>query len=849
MGLPRGLLTALAILFLCGAQGAGVADGEARLARGDARGAMIRFEEAVRADPSDAHARLGLARALLVLGEAERAEKMARAARREPALRAEGALVHAEALHALGRFEEAARVAAEAPPSLRRAGLLSLARAEEALVRGAPEEALRLLPDAVRDDGLRVRAQLVAARAQYARGDLVRARRLAERVLRVEATSFDALLLQARLALRAGDTGRAGALAGRMLRMDPGNVSAGAVAVEVALRRGEVDEARRLHAALAPAEGTDPRPAYLAALIALAEGDVRSAGDAVATIEPWLESIEGGAVLLAQIKMRNGHLAQAERSLRARLRTNPRDADARSLLIDVYDRSGKNDRADTLLAEGLTLTPDASSLVARQVERLIAAGRADEATTMLSSRNDAAAALTAALAGTSSGVAAKASTGAPGADALIEAYAALRRGDGQAAVAAARTAVERTGGGVVALNLLAAAQASSGDEDGARRTLDTVIRREPDYLAAIANKAALEGGQGALLEGLRQAREAGAKSSAVFEALAAEAWTVGAADEALAAAAAAGDAPPSLLLRARLEFLTGAPLDETLTRLLAVTDDARVLLPAAALLEAGGDAGRAAPALERAARRTSDPRVALAAVTALEAAGDSDRAAARLRAARDGAPTDPRLGEAEIVRAASGGNAGGDVVADVVRDGALSAPHARAVLLQAQGETAAAADVLLKADADRDALMMALALVPKVDASRADRILAAATGLSAARPADAGLLLALGGARLSRGDATGAEAAWQDALAARPGDPILLNNLADLRGRGDASRGLPLARDAYAAAPTVPAVAQTYADLLARSGDQAAAVRILRRARLTAPTDRQLKAALARVER
>ena len=167
---------------------------------------------------------------------------------------------------------------------------------------------------------------------------------------------------------------------------------------------------------------------------------------------------------------------------------------------------------------------------------------------------------------------------------------------------------------------------------------------------------------------------------------------------------------------------------------------------------------------------------------------------------------------------------------------------------QARGDIDAAVETLLEAKSDRDAVMGALVLAGEASAKQRERALAAAEALAEARPGDASLLLALGGARLSHGDEAGAEAAWQDALAARPGDPVLLNNLADLRGRRDAAAGLPLARDAYAAAPGAPAIAQTYADLLARSGTRAAALRILRRARLNAPTDEALETALERAE-
>ena len=848
------LVAVLAALALANAapqdtspENAALRDGEARLSAGDARGAMIRFEEAVRADPGDATARRRLAEALLLLGEADRAEKMARAARRDAAggaARDAAALVHAEALLALRRFADAEAAAEAAAGSPERAGLLALARAERALRGGEPEAALRLLPAAVRVPTLRTRAELIAARAQYARGDLVRARRLTERVLETDADAFDALLLRARLALRAGDTGRAGALADAMLERDPGNVSAGAIAIEASLRRGETERARAYHRALAPLDEADPRPAYLAALIALAEGKPRAAGDAIAGIEPWLRGVDGGAVLIARIKTANGRPAQAERTLRARLLVAPDDAAARAQLVDVLDATGKAEAADDLLAEGLTRDPGDPRLVSRRAERLMREGRADEATRLLAELDPARASLTAALSSAGGG-----QVEAAGGDALLAAYAALRRGEARGALNAARQAVEATGRGPVALNLLAAAQAASGDETAARRTLDEVIARDPDYLAAIANRAALTGSDAALLHGLRAAREAGATGVSVLTALATEAWAHGAPDEAVEAARAAGNDPSALLLLARLLVLTGEDPSDTLAVLMRGHADAPgVLLPAAALLEARGEAGAAAAPLDRLARRNPDPRLALAAASALEAAGQDARALQVLTRARAAAPGDPRLAERAVMIAARGADeeAVAAVIADALRDGALTAAQAEAARLAARGRPDEAATVLLGEPESPQSVVRALGLARGTQ-TRRDAAEAAAR-LAERRPGDAALLLALGGARLDAGDAAGAEAAWSQALAARPGDPILLNNLADLRGRDAPAAGLPLARDAYAAAPGEPAVAQTYARLLAETGEAARARLVLRRALLSAPTDGGLRAALAASE-
>ena len=807
-----------------------VDDGRERLAEGDARGAMIRAEQAVRADPSDAEARVLLAQALLALGEADRAEKMAGAALRDGAGDA-GRLALAEALYTLGRFADAEAAAEAAAPSDARAALLGLARAELALGRGEPEAALGALRDAIAADGFERRAELAAARAQYARGDLVRAQRLLDGLTRADDASFPALLLQSRVALRSGDAARAARLTDAMLARDPGNVSAGAVAIEAALRLGDAEKARAVHASLAPL-GEDPRPAYLGALILLSEGRTRQAGDAIAPIEGWLATIDGGAVMMARVRQELGRTGQAEKILRDRLRDAPSDVAAAAMLVDVLDGAGKAARADEVLEDATRANPDAPVLAALRAERLIAAGRADEGLGLLEAQDPARAALLSALFG--GDAAARPSSH------LAASYAALRRGDAGGARAAAERAVAEDRS-PAALNLLAAALMREGDAAGARAALEEAIEAEPDFLAPIANLARLEGGEDALLAGLERAAAAGADGATVLGQLAAERFAAGRTADAIEAARAAAetDDPEARLLLARLLIADGQDAKPVLLALLGDAPDAPgTVMVAASLLEATDDAGAAAPALSGLARRTGDPRHHLAAAAASAAAGDDRAAALAARAARKAAPDDPRTAAALIERETKllGLEAGLAVEA-----APLSTPHARALALAASGDEAVARRVLLAAEElDGRALTDLLGFARGTpDEGAAVDALAAHTRDD---PGDVTALVALGAALTEAGRDTLAEDALRRALAAAPNDPVLLNNLASLRAERDPAGALVLARRAHARAPGMAAIAETYADLLAANGDRAGAARALRRARLAAPGDAGLAA-------
>ena len=736
----------------------------------------------------------------------------------------------------MGRFEDAKAAADAAGPSAARAALTGLADAELSLAEGEPEAALGALRAAITAPGFERRAELAAARAQYARGDLVRAQRLLDGLIRDDDQSFPALLLRARVALRSGDASRARTLAAAMLARDPGNVSAGAVAIEASLRGGDREAARETLRTLRPV-GDDPRPAYLAALIAVEEGRLREAADAIAPIEGWLGTVDGGAVLIARIRADAGRLGQAEKVLRDRLRQVPGDRASAGLLIDVLDRAGKPDRADEVLEDALRASPGAPDLRALSAERLIARGQPDEGLAILEEIDPARAQLIAALTGPDLAA-------APRSD-LLSAYAGLRRGDTAAALTAARRAVEAERS-APALNILAAALSRSGDEAGARAALEEAVATDPDFLAPIANLAGLKGGEDALLTELEAARKAGADGAPVLMQLAAERFAAGDAEGAIEAAEAAAKtrAPEAALLLARLRIANGASASAGLVALAnAHPDEPEVVMPAAALLESAGKAGLAAPALARLARLTGDAGQHLAAAAAAEAAGDERAAVLAARRAAKAAPDDPRaaravvayeaklLGAGEALRNASGGP--------------LAPAHARAVALDATGDRAGARAALLAAADGLDGAGLVMLL--RLSVGTPDEA-SAITALSAhvdAYPGDVPALVALGAALAEAGRTTRAEDALRRALAAAPGDPIVLNNLADLRRERDPAGALAMARSAHARAPGVAAIAETYAGLLAAQGDAGEARRVLRRARLAAPSD----PALARAER
>lgn len=828
-------------------------EGRQKLAGGDARAAMIRFEQAIRNDPANLEARLGLSQALVRLAEFERAEKMARVVlRRGPSDAA--SLVLAEALFGQEKTGEAMRALDGAAVSPDSEALRGVIMGEQAISQANPVAALKAVGPAANHPHYGMMARLIGARAQYIRGDLVRAQRLVEQIIAEGGDTVPARLLRARLVLRAGDPGGARALAGDVLRVDPGNVTAGALAIEAALRSKDIADARAILVTLEPKQPDDPRPAYLEALILVQEGRTREAGDVAATIEPWLIQAPGGATLLAEIKISMNRLGQAERILRDRVATMPTDRAARQLLINVYDQSSRADQAEAVLNEGLRVTPSDRILLRIKAQRLMAAGDFDAAQSMLTLADGGqpgALNVLDALAPTEDTIDPNA---LPHAEQLFAAAASLQGADSQKALDAAMAAVAGNPDNPVALNLLAAAQARQGDSSAAKATLDRLLAKYPNFMAAIANRARLEGQPGAFKQFLEKAVGHGATSPQVLGQLAQEQYVTGQADQAVKTARAAHQT-----LVAKGQF------DLTLPRLLMLAGDSSGAASAlmamnnnaledheaiglGTLLVEAGVAKQAASVLAPRASSGSDWAMLSAATAALSAAGDHEAATGLLSVAHAAQPDQTMIALGWLEEVAKTDLARAQ---RLLANTASLAPYrgalTEAILLGAAGQDAAAFEAAGRAPSSGQRFARQAGWA--TSAAQKEKVLRGLSAWVDQHPGDVGALILLSGVAIDAMDMARAEKALAGALAVVPNDPTVLNNLALARAQTNTAESLRLAGRAYRIAPNRVEIAETYAQMQVNSGQMTRAAQVVRRARLVHPGNESLRNLAQRVER
>jgi len=296
---------------------------------------------------------LGLAHALMEKGEYSRAAETLRAAwRAEPTepLRMElartliGAGDNEGVLEAL-RTEFSDPSFEPARDYLRAEALIRLRRYDEA---AALAEALAGGPA----DG---RALLISGRAAYGAGRFDAAASLTGQALRAGGESLgDAWLFRARLALDANDFAAAKAAAARARESGAPAREIAAADIEGLIRGGDFTEASAAISALKAKtkrrDGPkDPLPDYLAALLEASRGDYVAAARGLRALDRWLDGLPGGPLLLAMVQDRAGDSAQAERRFRALLAETPKNPFVLAASLDRLIAAGRLEEARQLV--------------------------------------------------------------------------------------------------------------------------------------------------------------------------------------------------------------------------------------------------------------------------------------------------------------------------------------------------------------------------------------------------------------------------------------------------------------------------------------------------------------------
>lgn len=834
--------------------------------RGDLRAAQIELRNAVRGAPGDAGLRMALAQASLDIGDADTAEKEARAAleRRFDAAEATALIIRAQI--GLNRAREVLREfaepAADAPPAL--AGQILAGRALAHLMLNQAAEARAAAEAAVRAAPGLVDVQLAMGTVLGQAGDRAGAEAAVDAALRAEPGSARALLRKSAFLFERGELRPAEAMVGRVIAAAPGNVTARIQRAEARMRLGEEAGAREdVDAALRTIPGSVPAIYLRAALLARAQ-DWRGADESLSQLGAALPNIPDALLLLATVKRQINQRALALDAAQRHLARRPEDPRGAKLVAGLEMEAGRNAAAAGVLNTMVSRGVVDAELLDMLGRAQIAAGRPREAAEAFRRANEI----------------------LPGNAALLSRLAAARLniGDVQGMAEAAQAALQAEPNGPGARLMLAlgglargdlvAAEAELGrldpaarasepaqvlegtirlirfDAPGARGIFQNLLRQQPESVPSRMGLARVASVEGNAEEAERLLGEVLRRDPANQEAI----------SRLVATVMARGPRAASVL--ATLEAVQAenpreANLAFAFATLLAATgqqDRAVALLQSDTLRSAPGAAAAVAmrvseirAAQERWPEAEAAARAALADSPNLGAArrqlalllarrGDTRNAETLIDQGLRNSPADPVLQAAAIGLAQrEGGLEAALAAADQLtrRPGSMpTAASLRGDLLMGARRAPEAAEAYAAAAASAPSSMLALRLAnAQVTAGRPAEAAAALQAWLAREPNDAAALAMLGQLELQQGRTAEAERRFRAAVERAPQDAVTMNNLAWLlQERGTPAAGAEarlLAERAFFLSPTAE-IADTLGWVLARNGEPGRAVPLLR---------------------
>ncbi len=856
------IITGMAVLLLLGA-GVGwwgykryilnpLDVARALVAKGQYQAAALELRDMVRRHPDNAsaHARLGALQ--LVIGEPLAAAKEFDAARAAGYKGSDLLPLIARATLALNKPNEVLHdfvpdglPPADAASLLVTRGLAQLAAGDAEAARSDAEAAEHLAPTAADAPLLAARAALMQGQPGWALDRLDAAIRLNPKMTEALLTKAGVLRAEGRLAdsIPVLDTAVTVAPNAANVRLARANAL-------IALNRDS--EARTDLAAVLATDGRNPLANYLNALLAVRMRDWHSADIALQAIQPLLPRLPRGEYYLALVKENIAQMEQATEAIRHYTARVPGDPDGWRLLARIELMQGRKDDAMAALARLAGATDPTQAPVEidnAALPKVEALADTPQQLTHLASvqlgQGDAAAAghdLERSLELLPS----------PADAAAAEAMSALRVGDIDRASAALETLKRQPKVDPERLAVLSGAvRVALLDIDGARAAFEDGLKQVPDSLSLKVNLArvlALLGhekeAEALLLPVLDKSPALPAPLATMVDILAAggqparamellnKARAAQPQNLALLVAAASlqarmGDGPGAIVT------LDSATADQTRSpRLLAVR--ARLLLAQNKVREAADTYGqllRLAPDNLGIRRQYID---------LLLATGQNDAA---VTAAADGlkrTPGNSSMLQAEVTATyrASGLDAA-LARADALRHDPINLPAARLLkgavyMVAGRPADAAAADAAEAREAPFGALVVAEANAQNV-AGQPDAARATLTAWTKTQP-DPVASDVLGALDIEAKNFDEAETALVDVLAARPGDPVALNNLAWVYQQKHDSRALPLARRAYLLAPGGQ-TADTLGWILVQENEAPTGLLLLRQAAARLPTD------------
>lgn len=358
--------------------------------QGDPDAIVAQLRQMVSLFPDDRELPVALSEYLLRQGRLDEAEALQRSAAGDPAVDVAGniALIRflqdrRDAAAALAQIDAAERAAGDAPAAAVYRGMRAMIRFDAGETEGA-EDALAAAIDALPEkDGFRLMLQTALARMRLAEGDAEAARKTVDLVLASDRTFADALRLRAGLALADGAPQQAVVDLRSALDQDPRDVDTLLLLAQAHQEDGAPELAGEALSKAVQASGNNPDVALQYAGFLFSQG---RALPAETVLQAASEANPGNLPVmttLAKLMLRTGRLDEAQ-TIITNMMALPDPAamtTARELRAALLFAQGSGEESLELLKQVAAEAGDGSQADAALIERLVAAGRYDEART------------------------------------------------------------------------------------------------------------------------------------------------------------------------------------------------------------------------------------------------------------------------------------------------------------------------------------------------------------------------------------------------------------------------------------------------------------------------------------
>lgn len=487
---------------------------------GEYRAAVIDTKRILQDEPDNRAARLLLGRASLRSGDPATAEVELRRAIELDVDLSRVAVDLGEALIRLGRYNEMLEEIrpAVAVSEAERLSILRL-RADATMGLQLPESARGLYLEVLEADPSDSRARLGLASTYVAQQDYAEARRILDDLLTADPDFSQGWRASASLRLSSGDAESAVKDFERAVELSAADADTASQAqalgglIEAHLAAGDSAAAKAAVEQLRNLTGSNVASRYLAARVAYLEHDLETAQTELQQVLKAAPDYRPAQLLLGAVNLQRGNLGQAEMYLSAVVAAAPESANARRLLAETRLRQDRAEEAQEVLRPLLGGDDRDAATLNLAVRASLEAGDYDNAIAYLKQAAESAPdapgiQLDLAAAYLAAGEAAKAEAiiralPEEAGDAsyrrdFLQVMAPLRRGDPTTAMREAEAMVERWPDDARVRNLIGGVALSMDRLDEAREHFVAAQQTAPDDIAAYINVARIDTRQGNL---------------------------------------------------------------------------------------------------------------------------------------------------------------------------------------------------------------------------------------------------------------------------------------------------------------------------------------------------------------